>query len=99
MNKVFMNINKLIVGSGFINAILFNYNINNVDIIRNNVITKLLISERLMFSFYAVLIGPFKLPLYIDYMYIKLLKENPENYGYRMFPEKKINYFDIIKNL
>jgi len=56
MNKVFMNINKLIVGSGFINAILFNYNINNVDIIRNNVITKLLISERLMFSFYAVLI-------------------------------------------
>jgi len=99
INKPFKIIDKLLIGSGVINAIIFNYNINNIDVIRDNKKTKLLISERLMYTISAFFIGPFKFPLYIDYIYIKLLNQNPENYGIKLFPKKEINDFDIFRHL
>jgi len=93
-------IKGLLIGSGFVNSILFNYNINNVDIIRKeNIKTKLLISERLWYSAWAWWIGPFKIPIYLDYIHIKLLNENPENFGYKLFPKNKIHDYEIFKNL
>jgi len=93
-------IKGLLIGSGFVNSMLFNYNIYNVDIIREkNIKTKLLITERLWYSAVAWAIGPLKIPIYLDYIHIKLLNENPENFGYKLFPKNKINDYDIIKNL
>jgi len=99
MNKPFKIMDKLLISTGFINAIIFNYNIHNIDVIRDNIKTKILVSERLMYSISAFFIGPFKIPLYIDYIYIKLLNQNPENYGIKFFPKKEINDFDIFRNL
>jgi len=90
---------KYLIGSGIINIIIFNYNIHNVDIIRNNKKTKLLPSERLVYSLCAFTVGLIKIPIYIDCIYIKLIKGNPEDYNLIKFPNKEIDYEDIFKNL
>ena len=88
---------RYIIGSGILNTVLFNYNMINVDVIRNNKKTKLLPSERFIYSGCAFTYGFIKLPIYIDYAYTRLLKENPENYGFTPFPEKEIDYLNIFK--
>lgn len=84
-------LNYCATGCGIINAAMFNYNMNGMDIIRNNKKTKLLWSERLTYSFLAFCVGIFKIPIYIDYIHIKLLNDIPENYGYISFPKKEID--------
>ena len=78
---------------------IFNYNINNVDIIRNDKRTKLLITERVIYSSIALSIGWLKLPKYISYIYIKMQNENPKDYGLIEFPKKEINDHDIFKHI
>lgn len=91
---------RYIIGSGILNAVLFNYNMINVDVIRNNKKTKLLPSERLIYSLFAFTYGFIKLPIYIDYAYVGLLlKENPENYGFTPFSKKEIDYLNIFKHI
>lgn len=91
---------RYIIGSGLVNAALFNYNMIGVDVIRDNKKTKLLPSERLLYSCCAFSYGFIKLPIYIDYAYIGLLlKENPENYGFTPFPKKEIDHFNIFKHV
>lgn len=89
--------NTYIIGSGIINTLLFNYNINNVDIIRNDKKTKLLATERFQYSILALTVGWLKLPVFIDYINIKMLKENPKDYGFIEFPKKEIEYYSILK--
>ena len=91
--------NTYIIGSGIINALIFNYNINNMDIIRNDKKTKLLITERFQYSFIAMTMGWLKLPTYINYINIKILNANPQDYGYIEFPKKEIQDYDIFKHL
>lgn len=91
--------NKYLIGSGILNTALFNYNMINVDVIRNNKKTKLLPSERFMYSCFAFTYGFIKLPFYIDYAYARLLRENPENYGFISFPKKEIDYLNIMKHI
>ena len=91
--------NTYIIGSGIINALIFNYNINNIDIIRNEKKTKLLMTERFQYSFIAMTMGWLKLPTYINYINIKMLNANPQDYGYFEFPKKEIQVYDIFKHL
>jgi hypothetical protein len=91
--------NTYIIGTGILNTLLFNYNIYNIDIIRNNKKTKLLIMERLQYSFIAMTIGWLKLPSYFNYINIKILNANPQDYGFIEFPKKEIKYDDIFKHL
>ncbi len=95
--------NKIFIGSGVvsgvINTIIFNYNINNVDIIRNEKKTKLLITERFIYSFLAFNVGWIKIPTYINYINVKMLKENPEDYDLIEFPKKEIDYLHILKHI
>jgi len=90
---------KYLIGSGILNTALFNYNMINVDVIRNNKKTKLLPSERFMYSGLAFTYGFIKLPIYIDYAYVRLLRENPENYDYISFPKTEIDYLNIMKHI
>lgn len=90
---------RYIIGAGILNASLFNYNMINVDVIRNNEKTKLLPSERFIYSFFAFSYGFIKLPIYIDYVYVGLLRENPETYGFTPFPKKEIDYLNIFKHI
>lgn len=83
-------INAYLIGSGMINMTLFNYKMSNINIIRNKKKTKLLIGERIGYSIYAFLIGFIKLPSFINYMHIKLINDNPENYGYKVISNKEI---------
>lgn len=55
----------------------------------------LLPSERFMYSGLAFTYGFIKLPIYIDYAYVRLLRENPENYDYISFPKTEIDYLII----
>jgi hypothetical protein len=90
---------KYLIISGMINTLLFNYNIHNVDIIRNKKRTKLLAMERLKYSLLAFTIGWLKLPVYIDYINVRMLKENPEDYDLIEFPKKEIEYYKIFKHI
>ena len=92
-------IHKYIICSGLLNVTLFNYNMINVNVIRDNKKTRLLPSERLIYSLFAFSYGFLKLPIYIDYAYLILLKENPENYDFIPFPKKEIDYLKICKHL
>ena len=92
-------IHTYIIGSGFLNAVLFNYNMIGVNVMRDNKKTKLLPSERLLYSCCAFSYGFIKLPIYIDYAYIRLLNGNPENYGFISFPKKEIEYLNIFKHI
>lgn len=89
-------INTYLIGSGMINMTLFNYKMSNVDIIRNKKKTKLLICERIFYSFYAFSIGFIKLPSFINYIHIKLINDNPENYGYKIINNKEIEESSIF---
>lgn len=91
--------NTYVIGSGVINTLLFNYNIHNVDIIRNDKKTKLLATERFQYSFIAMTVGWLRLPMFIDYINIKMLKGNLKDYGFIEFPKKEIKYDDIFKHL
>jgi hypothetical protein len=95
--KNFSVFNKILIGSGVINTLLFNYNIHNVDIIRNDKKTKLLATERLKYSLLAFTIGWLKIPIFIDYINVKMLKENPKDYDLIEFPKKEIKYYEIFK--
>ena len=90
---------RYIIGSGLVNASLFNYNMIGVDVIRDNKKTTLLPSERLLYSCCAFSYGFIKLPIYIDYGYIRLVKGNPENYGFISFPKKEIDCLSIFKHI
>ena len=83
-------INAYLIGSGIINMTLFNYKMSNVNIIRNKKKTKLLICERIGYSIWAFSIGFIKLPSFINYIHIKLINDNPENYGYKVISNKEI---------
>jgi len=96
MNKIFKGI---YISSGIINTAIFNYNMYNVDVIRNNKRTKFLIFERLTYSFYAFCFGIFNIPVYINYAHIRLLNENPENYGLKCFPKKEIDENKIREHI
>lgn len=89
-------INAYLIGSGMINMTLFNYKISNVDIIRNKKKTKLLIGERIGYSIWAFSIGFIKLPSFINYIHIKLINDNPENYGYKVITNKEIEETSIF---
>lgn len=98
--RTFSNLfNTYIIGSGVINTLLFNYNINNVDIIRNNKKTKLLITERITYSLVALSTGWLRLGRFIDYINIKVLKENLNDYDLVEFPKKEIKYNDILRHI
>ena len=92
-------INLYLIGTGLLNTALFNYNMIGVHVIRDNKKTRLLPSERLFYSFFAFSYGFLKLPIYIDYTYLKLLNENPENYKFIQFPKKEIDSSSIFKHL
>jgi hypothetical protein len=79
-------IRKYLIGTGLLNIIDFNYNTYNKKFIRNDKNTRLLLSDRLIYSIFAFGLGsltiPFKILNYIDYSYIKYNNENPHDYGY-----------------
>lgn len=90
---------RYIIGTGILNATLFNYNMINVDVIRNNKKTRLLPTERFIYSCLAFTYGFIKLPIYIDYAYVTLLRENPETYHFTPFPKKEIDHLSIMKHV
>ena len=55
--------------------------------------------ERLKYSLLAFTIGWLKLPVYIDYINVRMLKENPEDYDLIEFPKKEIEYYKIFKHI
>ena len=94
MNKY---IQVITIGSGVINTLLFNYNMNNTKIIREKKETNILISERFFMSLGSFCIGFIKIPKFIDFIHIKLMKENPKDYGCQLFTPNKIDYYDMFK--
>lgn len=56
-------------------------------------------TERLQYSCIAMTLGWLKLPTYINYINIKMLNANPQDYGYFEFAKKEIKYNDILKHL
>ena len=42
-------------------------------------------------------IGFIKIPKFIDFIHIKLMKENPKDYGCQLFTPNKIDYYDMFK--
>lgn len=99
MKKIPNLFTKYLIGSGLLNTLLFNYNIHNVDIIRNDKRTRLLARERFTYSLLAFTIGWLKLPVYIDYINVRMLKENPIDYDLIEFPKKEIEYDNIFRHL
>jgi len=72
---------------GIISIIIFNYNVNNIKIIRKNgTKSYILIGERILYSIYSFLIGSCKIFIIfynsINYLHILYLNENPINFGF-----------------
>jgi hypothetical protein len=78
-------IRKYLINCGLLNIIDFNYNTYNKKFYRINNETKLLFSERLIYSIFAFGLGSLTIPLkilnYIDLNIIKYNNENPNDYG------------------